>query len=78
MPHLNKEENNKRFTKIIIKITIVIKDINPTNFIITKILILSHKLQILENKKIKLLHVIDVGKLDIFKRIAKLRNKEIE
>ena len=79
MPHLEKEENNKRFIKIIIKITIVIKDINPTNFIITKIttiLILSHKLQILENKKIKLLFVIDVRKLDIFKKNCKVK-KEI-
>ncbi len=35
MPHLDKEENNKRLIKIIIKITIVIKEINPTSFIIT-------------------------------------------
>jgi hypothetical protein len=54
--HLDKEEDNKRLKKIIIKITIIIKEIKPTNFIITtttNILILSHKLKILENKMIK-------------------------
>jgi hypothetical protein len=72
--HPDKEENNKSFTKIIIKITIVIKEINLTSFIIinpTRTLILGHKLKILENKKIELLFVIDVVKLVISKRIAK-------
>jgi hypothetical protein len=81
LPHLDKEENNKRLIKIIIKITIVIKEINPTSFIITnpkKTLILSHKLKTLENKKIKILFVTDVGKLVISKRIAKLRKKLIK
>jgi hypothetical protein len=74
LPHLDKKENNKSFTKIIIKIIIVIKEINSTNLIIanlTKILILGHKLKMLENKKIELLFVIDVVKLVISKRIAK-------
>ena len=77
MPHLDKEEDNKRLIKIII----IIKEIKPTNFIITKTkktLISSHKLKILENKKIKNLFVLDVGKLDIFKIIAKLRKKLIK
>jgi hypothetical protein len=81
LPHLDKEENNKRLIKIIIKITILIKEINPTSFIITnptKTLILSHKLKILENKKIELLFVINVEKLVISKRIAKLRKKLIK
>jgi hypothetical protein len=74
LPHLDKEENNKSFTKITIKITIVIKEINLTSFIITnptKILILGHKIKMLENKKIELLFVIDVVKLVISKKIAK-------
>ena len=81
MLHLDKEEDNKRLIKIIIKITIIIKEIQPTNFIITKTtktLILSHKLKILENKMIKSLFVLDVRKLDIFKIIAKLRKKLIK
>ena len=82
MPHLDKEENNKRLIKIIIKITIVIKEINSRSFIITnptKTLILSHKLKILENKKIKLLFVVvEVGKLVISKRIVKLKKKLIK
>jgi hypothetical protein len=76
--HLDKEENNKSFTRIVIKITIVIKEINLTSFIIinpTRILILGHKLKMLENKKIEPLFVIDVVKLVIFKRIAKSRKK---
>ena len=50
------------------------KKINTTNLIIanlTKILILDHKLKMLENKKIELLFVIDVVKPVISKRIAK-------
>jgi hypothetical protein len=76
LPHLDKEENNKRFIKIIIKVTIVVKEINLTSFIITnptKTLILGHKLKMLENKKLELLFVIDVVKLVISKRIAKLK-----
>jgi hypothetical protein len=79
LPHLDKEEDNKRLIKIIIKITIIIKEIKHTNFIITKTLISSYKLKIIENKKIKKnLFVLDVGKLDIFKIIAKLRKKLIK
>jgi hypothetical protein len=81
LPHLDKEENNKSFTKIIIKIIIVTKEINLTSFIITnltKIITLSHKLKMLENKKIELLFVIDVVKLVIFKRIVKSRKKLIK
>jgi hypothetical protein len=72
--HLDKEENNKSFTKIVIKITIVIKEINLTSFIIinpTRILILDHKLKMLENKKIELMLVIDAVKPAISKRIVK-------
>ena len=75
MPHLDKEENNKRF----IKITIVIKDINPTNFIIikiTKILILSHKLQILEKKRDKTPVCYRCGKTGHFQKNCKVK-KEI-
>jgi hypothetical protein len=81
LPHLDKEENNKSFTKIIIKIIIVTKEINLTSFIITnltKIITLSHKLKMLEDKKIELLFVIDVVKLVIFKRIVKSRKKLIK
>jgi hypothetical protein len=78
--HLDKEENNKSFTRIVIKITIVIKEINLTSFIIinlTRILILGHKLKMLENKKIELLSATGAENLVISKRIAKSKKRLI-